>query len=118
MNGDRRMAKKVTVTDPTTKQDYIIEFDRDSVVYAESIGFDVTKAATAYATDMVTLFRAGFHKNHPFVSKEVVYGIWDRVKDKQGLFGLLMDMFMVPYNALVDEPKDGDKGNVTWEATE
>lgn len=112
------MAKKIYLTDPTTNVKYTIEYDRDSVVYAESIGFDASKAASAYGTDMVTVFRAGFHKNHPFVAKDVVYGIWDRIADKQGLFTVLMEMFMEPFNALMQEPEEGGAGNVTWEATE
>ncbi|MDD6566983.1 MAG: DUF5055 domain-containing protein [Parafannyhessea umbonata] len=112
------MAKKITLTDPKTKVAYTLEYDRDSVVYAESLGFDMTRAESSYATDMVTLFRAGFHKNHPGVSKDVIYGIWDRVPDKQGLLGVLIEMFGEPLQALLVEPKDGDKGNVSWEVTE
>lgn len=112
------MARKITLTDAKTKESYVIEYDRDSILYAESIGFDATKAQGAIATDMVTLFRAGFHKNHPLVGKDVVYEMWDRISDKQGLFSILMQMFQEPYEALLSEPAKDSKGNVTWEATE
>lgn len=112
------MAKKIYITDPTTDTKYTIEYDRDSVVFAESIGFDAAKAASTYGTDMVAVFRAGFHKHHPFVSKDVIYGIWDRISDKQGLFMQLMEMFSEPFNALIAEPEEGGEGNVTWVAAD
>lgn len=110
--------KKITIKDPATNASYTIEYDRDSVVYAESIGFRIQDASTAIATDMVTLFRAGFHKDHPYVPKDTVYAIWDRIPKKQELFMKLMDMFMVPYKSLMDEPDEGDAGNASWEESE
>lgn len=102
------MAKSIKLTDPSTGTTYTLEFDRDAVVYAERIGFDITKASTAYATDTVALFRAAFHKNHQYVTDAVIDGIWDRLPGKSEVMQVLIEMFVEPYNALLSEPGDGD----------
>lgn len=108
------MARQIHLTDPVTGLGYTLEFDRDSVVYAESIGFSIAKVRDAVATDMITLFRAAFHKHHPAIGKDDAYAIWDRIPSKQELFELLMDMFQEPFNALIEEPSEGDSKNVSW----
>lgn len=109
------MARQINLTDPVTGQGYTLEFDRDSVVYAESIGFSITRVRDAVATDMTTLFRASFHKHHPGITKDDAYAIWDRIPGKQELFEVLMDMFQEPFNALIEEPSEGDSKNVSWQ---
>lgn len=106
----------LNVKDGRTGETYRLEYDRDSVVYAEKLGFNVTEAASAYATDMVTLFRAAFHKNHRNVPVATIDDLWDHMPNKGEVFMKLFEMFMEPYNALLAEPKKGDAKNaVTFE---
>lgn len=102
---------RIHLTDPVTNAEYTLEFDRDSVMYAESLGFDLSKAETTVATDVVCMFRAAFKKHHPRLDLATIDGVWDRISDKRTLTEALVEMFNEPYAALFNEP-EGDSKNV------
>jgi len=105
------MAAQIHLTDPITNGEYTLEFDRDSVKYAESLGFDLTRAETTVATDVICMFRAAFHKHHPRLDLATIDGIWDRISDKKTITEALIEMFNEPYRVLFSEP-EGDSKNV------
>lgn len=110
------MAKTIQLTDAGTGKTYVLEYDRASVVYAESIGFSPRKAADAPMTATMTLFRAAFHKNHPRVQDDEIDRLFDAVPDKDGLYSVLGEMLQETYGTLEVSEDGEDRGNVTWKA--
>lgn len=110
------MAKKINLIDADTGKTYVLEYDRSSVAYAESIGFNPRKAGDAPMTVTMALFRAAFQKHHPRVSDDDVQRLFDDVDDKDGLYSVLGGMLEETYSTLTDREGGERRGNVTWKA--
>ena len=61
--------KPMTITDPDTNETYTLEFNRDSVRFAEQQGFKIGELTDFPATNIPTLFYLAFRKNHKQVSR-------------------------------------------------
>lgn len=112
------MADSITFTDPKDGTDYTIEYDRDSVRFAESIGLNlavltdpkrIQSRDIPIATLMSQAFYAGLVKHQPAITQEQSDDIWGRVTGKEGVFTALLDMIQEPYTSLLsDAPEDAD----------
>lgn len=117
------MADSITFTDPRTNREYVLEYDRDSVRFAESIGLNLAvlsdrkrmaRRDVPIGTLMSQVFYSALIKHQPMLTQDESDDIWERVSGKEQVFAALLDMIQVPYVALLDEPEDGDpKGTVT-----
>lgn len=93
---------------------YILEFDRATVKYAEQHGFN-TDAETIRITDAEELFFYAFRKHHPNISRadsdkilyEKLHGF------PKGMFERLVELFALPYNALVQTEEDEKNATMT-----
>lgn len=101
---------KVTLTH--NKTEYNLEFDRQTVKTLEAQGFVLDELTTKPATMIPMLFQGAFIKNHRGVKRKVLDDIFENLKDKTGLMGVLMELYAETLSALVDDNED--EGNVTW----
>lgn len=115
------MSESIPFHDPRTDRDYVLEFDRDSVRFAESIGLNLAVLADAkrihsrdipIATMWSQLFYAGLIKHHPDMTQELSDDIWERVPNKPNVFFALLDMFQEPYQTLLSDDGDIDPKDV------
>ena len=91
---------------------YTLEFNRRTVETMERRGF---KLDMDYPnTNIKELFRGAFQVNHKGMMPDRIDRIWDQQKNKEGLLGKLVQLYMKPLEALMAEPKDEDE-NPTWE---
>ena len=91
-------------------ESYTLEFDRDSVRFAESREFNVNNVAIYPQTNVPALFFYAFRKNHKRVSRDMT----DKLLTRMG--GLteeqlvrLVALYMVPQKALVDGSEEVQK---------
>lgn len=110
------VVRPITLRDEQTGNIYLLEFDRDTVKYAEQHGFD-TSAKVLRITDMEELFFYAFRKHHPNMSKantdkilyEKLHGF------PEGMVGRLVALFAIPYKALVQKEDDEKNATMTVE---
>ena len=110
------MAKTIQLTDAESGKTYVLEYDRSSVAYAESIGFSPRKAGDAPMTATTALFRAAFHKHHPRVQDSEIDRLFGLIEDKDGLYSVLGSMLEETYSTLADSEGGEQSGNVSWKA--
>lgn len=92
--------KPMIITDTKTGERYTLEFDKDSVRFAESRGFDLDDVARFPMTKIEELFWYAFRKHHKRVdllkARKLLEGIGplpDNFTDR------LMELYAKPYEA-------------------
>lgn len=110
------MAESLTFHDPKTNADYVLEFDRDSVRFAEDLGVNLVdltdRSHIKPATLWSQMFYAALHKHQPMLTQDQSDDMWSRIPNKADVFSALLDMFQVPYTALLGDKAEGDSKNV------
>ena len=111
------MSKQLIITDPKSKEKYVLEYTRKTVSLMERNGFvaeDVTKHPM---TMLPALFSGAFLAHHRTLPQEAIDKIYSRMPHKDELIPRLVAMYNDPIATLMEEPVDeGDEGNLTWEA--
>lgn len=118
------MAKQIRFTDPATGKDYILEYNRISVMRMEKQGFYINEEVLSQRslTTLLTLFHGAFWLHHRSVTLDEAAGLMERFSDKSGLIQRLMEMYMEPTMAISgaidnrdeDDPEDDRKNLITW----
>lgn len=97
---------------------YVLEFDRMSVKTLEANGFSVEEFIKKPMLNIELAFQGAFIKNHRKTKQQVIEEIFAKTRDKQKLVETLVQMIEETYNALFEEPEDGDEGNAEWEVVD
>lgn len=104
------MAKQIIFTYKDTE--YTLEFTRASIQKLEARDFDITEVKSKPMTYLPLIFAGAFLAHHPYIKKELVDEIFDKFKDKAGLFDKLAEMYNEPIEAMLET-----EGNLEWKAT-
>lgn len=96
---------------------YTLEFTRATVEDMERDGFTRSDLVNKPMLTIPYVFACAFAANHPDLKREDIDHIWEKLKAKDGIFNRLAEMYAEPYEALMHEPEDGEKGNASWEAS-
>lgn len=107
------MAK--TINFKYNKEDYTLEFDRESVKHAERLGFDYNKVETMPMNMIPILVRCAFIKNHSDTKTEVADEIYSKIGNKAEFVAKLIEMYVETLNTLFDEEED--EKNLAWGAS-
>lgn len=94
-------------------KEYTLEFTRASVRKMFRDGFDIENV-TKDPFVVFDLFKYAFLAHAPNASEDEIAAIYSKVKNKQSLLEKLAYMYRDPIETLLDEPEDGDEGNVEW----
>lgn len=108
------MAQSIKFTDPKTDTEYTLEYDRDSVRFAEELGVNIIeliRGKVKPATLWTQLFFSALHKNHPTITQDESDDIWTRVTNKADVASVLQDMIAEPYELMLSEDEDADPKN-------
>lgn len=98
------------------EQEYILEYNRQSVQQIEKMGFSINKIEDNPMIMFPLLFRGAFIKNHAFVKEKEINEIYSKMKKKKELHEKLLEMISETYNELLSDNESDDKeGNVDWE---
>lgn len=96
--------KPVVITDQTTNAIYVLEFNRDSVKFAEQRGFDINQFGSKVMLSAIEeLFFYSFRMHQPKMSKadtdKILYEKLGGVPE--GLVERLAQLYLVPFNTLL-----------------
>jgi hypothetical protein len=105
--------KPIVLTEAETGKEYVLEFSRESVKFAEARGFKISEVAVFPVTLIPDFFYYSFRKNHKNVSRAET----DRIL-REDLGGLsqeaierLSRLYMIPFEGLVRSEDDGEEKN-------
>ncbi len=108
--------KPMKITDTQNDRTYILEFDKDSVRYAESRGFDIDDIPKYPLSKTEELFWYAFRKNHKSVdlltARKLLEGIGTITED---FVKRLIDLYSAPLEAFTDKTEDKPAPFVTVE---
>lgn len=93
------------------KNEYVLEYSRQSVKTMESQGFNLEEIGSKPMTMMPMLFSGAFIKNHKGMKRALVDEIYDGIADKTGFLQALMELYAETLSTLTE---DSDEGNVSW----
>ena len=97
---------------------YTLEYDRTSVVLLEQNGFKLDEFLEKPITNIELAFSGAFVKNHSKVSQNLVDEIFKSISNKNDLIRTLYNMIRETYDSLLEEPTEGEEGNVSWEVVD
>lgn len=97
---------------------YCLEYDRMGVKTLEANGFSVEEFLKKPLSNVELVFAGAFIKNHRKIKQDLVDEIFSKCRDKDKLITTLTTMIEETYDALLDEPTEGDEGNATWEVVD
>ena len=106
---------RITFTTPKGEE-YVAEFNLDTVSSMEERHITPADVATAPATNMKRFFYWSFKMHHPKVKQSDTDMLWEGLSSegKETVISKLGEFWMEAQNALMDEPEDDSK-KVTWE---
>ena len=97
------------------KNEYTLEYSRQSVRTMEAQGFNFDLLTTKPATMLPMLFEGAFMKNHRGIKRNLISEIYDEIGNKGDLLSALGEMYAETLNSLIGDRDD--EGNVSWAVT-
>ena len=93
------------------KNEYVLEYNRQSVKTMESQGFVLEELTAKPMTMIPLLFNGAFIKNHRGIKRNLMDEIFEEIGDKTALMEALMEMYAETLSTLTEE---NGEGNATW----
>lgn len=106
------MAKQILFEYEGTR--YTLEFNRNAIRKMERNGFVAENIQNQPMTILPELFAGAFIMHHPYIKRERIDKIFDKMTNRMKLIERLSEMYNEPILAMMDEPEE-DAGNVSWE---
>lgn len=106
------MAKTISISHEG--RDYTLEFTRDTVSTLEKQGFRLRNIIDAPVTNIPILFAGAFQAHHQYTNRKVIDRIFTSLTNKEKLCECLIEMYSETVDSMVDEPEEGNEGNVEW----
>lgn len=97
---------------------YCLEYDRLGVKTLEANGFVIEEFLKKPMSNIEMVFTGAFIKNHRKIKQSLVEEIFAKCGNKDELISTLTVMIQETYEALFDEPEEGDEGNAEWEVVD
>lgn len=105
----------IILTDEETGKKYTLEFNRESVRFAESRGFNIDKLSAAPMTMIPLLFWCAFRMHHRHLSREDADKIlYDKLGGlPEGMLTRLGELYNLPFSSLIadEDEAEGKKAN-------
>ena len=99
--------KPIKIIDTNTGEEYTLEFDKESVRFAESRGFDIEDVAKFPISKTEELFWYAFRKHHKRVdllkARKLLEGIGAL---PEGFLDRLLSLYAVPYEAFTESEEE------------
>jgi hypothetical protein len=96
------------------KVTYELEYNRNAVRMMEGQGFNIDTLTKQPVTMIPILFYGAFSKNHTGIKRNLVDKIYDSLSNKQGLIGVLVEMYAETVSTLMEGSPETE-GNAVWE---
>ena len=111
--------KPVVLRDDKTNEVYVLEFNRDSIKFAETRKFDINALGDGGVSisAIEDLFCYSFRMHHPTITKaqtdKILYEKLGGIPD--GLLERLVELYLVPFNSLVRTEESAKNATMTME---
>lgn len=117
---ENERVKPIVLHDADEERDYTLEFDLESVRFAQARGFDSDDIAKFPVIKTEELFYYAFRKNHKNVSKEKTDKIlWNKLGGignlPEGFLERLIMLYYDPINAVKNAEETGKNASMTVE---
>lgn len=117
---ENERVKPIVLHDADEQRDYTLEFDLESVRFAQARGFDSDDIAKFPVIKTEELFYYAFRKNHKNVSKEKTDKIlWNKLGGignlPEGFLERLIMLYYDPINAVKNAEETGKNASMTVE---
>lgn len=105
--------KPIILTDTETNDKYTLEFNRESVKFAEDRGFNIDDVTRYPMVKSIELFWFAFRMHHKSISKEKAERILfdDMGGMPKGMLERLIQLYNEPFNTLVSDDEEGEVKN-------
>ena len=101
--------RPIVIKDEENGKEYTLEFNRESIAFSETKGFDINDIEKKPMTRIPELFYYAFRMHHRNVSREKTDAILDTIGWNEKLLTRLGELYAAPFNTLLagdDEPKN------------
>lgn len=107
------VVKPIILTDTDTNEKYILEFNRESVKFAEARGFSIDDVSNFPMTKSIDLFWFAFRMHHKSISKEKAERMLfdDLGGMPTGMLERLIQLYQAPFETLIDDKEDDEPKN-------
>ena len=107
------VVKPIVLTDTETNERYTLEFNRESVKFAEDRGFSIDDVTRYPMVKSIELFWFAFRMHHKNISKEKAERILfdDMGGMPKGMLERLVQLYNEPFDTLVNDEDDGEVKN-------
>lgn len=110
MADEKNIVKPIIIHDKENGRDYTLEFNRDTIKFAEQRGFKIEDVDAFPMTKLPEFFWYAFRMHHPSFSLNQAEKLMDRMGGIGEAMGKrLGELWAVPFEAL--NPTDGDEKN-------
>lgn len=93
--------KPITITDNDTNTEYTLEFNRESIKFAESKGFVFEDVAHYPMSKIPEFFYYAFRMHHKNIARNQTDAILDKMNGiPEGLLERLTELYAVPFESL------------------
>lgn len=111
-NERKEQVKPIIVKDNENNKEYTLEFNRDSIKFAEQRGFVLADVDRFPMTKLPEFFWYAFRMHHQYISLNQAEKILERMGGmSDAVARRLGELWAIPYEAL--NPTDGDEKNVS-----
>lgn len=94
--------RPILITDNDTGEKYVLEFNAESVAFAEERKFNIADVDDFPVTGIRDLFYYAFRMHHKMLPKEKVYAIYELTKPlPKGVIKRLVDFYVRPMKEIV-----------------
>ena len=114
---EKSLVKPIRLIDNETGESYILEFNRDTVRWAEQRGFDPEKVTTYPMTVGADFFYYAFRMHHKNIARDktdkILFESLGGINDTTGkILGRLMELYYQTFNTLTDGEEENPRMTV------
>ena len=112
---EQEKVKPIKVTDNDLGITYTLEFNRESIKFAESKGFEIEDLAKKPLTTIPDLWYYAFRMHHKMIAREKTDKLLDAIGVSEALIQRLAELYAEPYIAFLQGDKNSKNSKVVVE---
>lgn len=94
---------------------YTLEYTRASAVAIEKQGFSLEGIKSMPNVMIPLLVNGAFLAHHRRENENTINAIFKSITNKEAFINALVEMYAATTSSLLEEPDEGNEGNITWE---
>ena len=116
MSEVREVVKPIVLTDTTNGDKFTLEFNRESVRFAEMKGFKIDDVSEKPMTALPMLFYFAFRMHHKALPKDKVDKLFEEMGGlTEAMIERLGQLYAMPFNSLIQDEEELKNSKVTVE---